>query len=196
MGKAHPLQGSNGHRDPIEAPRRPARTAARAAGGLVLVLAMLGPRPAHADSAGGCLQGEWIEEAKAFVADETGMPAPEVCVRPARPEYLKVLVLPAAIGPAHGESVAAVYVPATREILLAEDLHRGTTLAGSYLVHELVHAQQFVRHAQEHASCPGVLEAEAYGTQAHYLRTRGLQEEAFLLQVLGVLQSACAYSDD
>ena len=65
----------------------------------------------------------------------------------------------------------------------------------SYLVHELVHAQQFAAHAHERVSCPGVLEGDAYATQALYLRAKGLGEEAFLLQVLGMFQSACGYSD-
>jgi hypothetical protein len=116
-------------------------------------------------------------------------------VRAAKPKQLNVLVIPAALGKPQGETVAAVYVPATREILLADDLDPAAPLARSYLVHELVHAQQFARHAHERASCPGMLEADAYGTQALYLRTRGLQEEAFLLQVLGMFQSACGYSD-
>jgi hypothetical protein len=138
---------------------------------------------------------DWIVEAVAFVAAETGVPPPEICVRSASPAYLKTLVLPAALGSAHEEIVAAVYVPATREILLADDLDPGTPLARSYLVHELVHSQQFATHAHERSSCPEVLERDAYDTQALYLRTKGLQEEAFLLRVLGMFQSACGYSD-
>ena len=59
----------------------------------------------------------------------------------------------------------------------------------------LVHAQQFTSRAHEHVQCPGALEADAYGTQALYLSTWGLREEAFLLQILGMFQSACGYSD-
>jgi hypothetical protein len=57
-----------------------------------------------------------------------------------------------------------------------------------------VHAQQFTSRAHEHVQCPGVLEADAYGTQALYLIAFGLREEALLLQILGMFQSACAYS--
>ena len=105
------------------------------------------------------------------------------------------VVFPVALGQSHGEAVAAVYVPATQEILLADDLDPGAPLARSYLVHELVHAQQFASRAQERASCPGALEADAYDTQAFYLRTKSLREEALLLQILGMFQSACGYSD-
>ena len=115
------------------------------------------------------------------------------CAWPARSD-LDGLVFPVALGESHGETVAAVYVPATREILLADDLNPGTLLTRSYLVHELVHAQQFTSRAHEHVRCPGALEADAYGTQALYLSTWGLREEAFLLQILGMFQSACGYS--
>jgi hypothetical protein len=161
---------------------------------LALLLAPIGPAPARADGSDRCLEGAWIAEARAFVAEETGIPVPVACVRLARKERLDGLVFSAALGGSHGETVAAVYVPATREILLADDLDPGTPLARSYLVHELVHAQQFAEHAQERVSCPGVLEADAYGTQALYLSTWGLREEAFLLQIMGMFQSACGYS--
>ena len=117
---------------------------------LALPLAAIGPAPARADGSGGCLEGDWIAEARAFVAEETGIPAPEACVRLASKERLDGLVFPVALGESHGETVAAVYVPATREILLADDLDPGTPLARSYLVHELVHAQQFTSRAHEH----------------------------------------------
>jgi hypothetical protein len=107
------------------------------------------------------------------VTNETGIPAPEACVRLASKERLDGLVFPVGIGESHGEIVAAAYVPATREILLADDLDPSTPLARSYLVHELVHAQQFTSRAHEHVRCPGVLEADAYGTQALYLSTPG-----------------------
>ncbi|ANY84495.1 hypothetical protein BB934_40600 (plasmid) [Microvirga ossetica] len=157
---------------------------------LALPLAAFGSAPAHADGSGGCLEADWIAEARAFVTNETGIPAPEACVRLASKERLDGLVFPVALG----EAVAAVYVPATREILLADDLNPGTLLTRSYLVHELVHAQQFTSRAHEHVQCPGVLEADAYGTQALYLSTWGLREQAFLLQILGMFQSACGYS--
>jgi hypothetical protein len=99
-----------------------------------------------------------------------------------------------ALDETHGETVAAVYVPAKQEILLANDLDLGTPLARSYLVHELVHAQQFTSRAHEQVQCPGALEANAYGAQAHHLSTSGLREEAFLLQISGMFQSACGYS--
>jgi hypothetical protein len=157
---------------------------------LAVPLVAIGLAPARAAGSGGCLEGDWIAEARAFVAKETGIPVPEACVRLARKERLEGLVLPIAIG----EAVAAVYVPATREILVADDLDPGTPLARSYLVHELVHAQQFTSRAHEHVRCPGVLEADAYGTQALYLSTWGLREQVFLLQILGMFQSACGYS--
>ena len=117
------------------------------------------------------------------MTEETRIPPPDICVRSANPAYLMRLVLPAALNSTNKEIVAAVYFQATHEILLADVLDPGTPLARSYLVHELVHAQQFATHAHERVSCPGVLEGDAYATQALYLRAKGLGEEAFLLQV-------------
>ena len=179
----------------ITVPRRPSRTGALMASALLAALAVGGHRSARAESPVGCLAGDWIAEAVAFVTEETGVPPPDICVRSANPAYLMRLVLPAALNSTNKEIVAAVYVPATHEILLADVLDPGTPLARSYLVHELVHAQQFAAHAHERVSCPGVLEGDAYATQALYLRAKGLGEEAFLLQVLGMFQSACGYSD-
>jgi uncharacterized protein DUF6647 len=197
MRKARALQCQDDHCGTAKAPwdlSRLAHGIARVACGLALALAATGPAPARADGSGGCLEGAWIAEARAFVAEETGIPAPEACVRMASKARLDGLVFTVGIGVSHGETVAAVYVPATREILLADDLNPGTLLTRSYLVHELVHAQQFTSRVHEHVRCPGVLEADAYGTQALYLSTWGLREEAFLLQILGMFQSACGFS--
>jgi hypothetical protein len=198
MREARSLQCRVGHHSTSKAPwdvSRLAHVIALVACDLALLLAAIGPAPARADGSDGCLESDWIAEARAFVTEETGTPAPMACVRLARKERLNGLVFPVAIVGNHRETVAAVYIPATHEILLADDLDPVTPLARSYLVHELVHAQQFTSRAHEHASCPGVLEVDAYGVQALYLRTRGLREEAFLLQVMGMLQGACGYSD-
>ncbi len=187
MRKARPHQCQGLH--------KPTHVTAMVACILALPWAAIDPAPARADGSGGCLEGDWIAEARAFVAEESGIPAPEVCVRLAGKDRLDGLVFPVAFGESHGEAVAAVYVPATREILLADDLDPDTPLTRSYLVHEVVHAQQFASRAHERASCAGILEAAAYDTQALYLRTKGLREEAFLLQILGMFQGACRYSD-
>ena len=164
---------------------------------VVLHSPVLSCAPARAETAQGCLDSKWIQEVAHFVVEETRSPVPEVCVRFAMEEQLNGLVPSAMAGKARGETVAAVYVPATREILLARDLDPAAPLARSYLVHELVHAQQFGRHAHERASCVGALEGEAYNLQALYLHTHSshYREDAFLLQVLGMFQSACGYSN-
>jgi hypothetical protein len=163
---------------------------------VVLLSPVLSAAPARAETPEGCLDSRWIKEVAHFVAEETRSPVPEICVRFAMQEQLNGLVPSAMAGKAHGETVAAVYVPATREILLADDLDPAAPLARSYLVHELVHAQQFRRHAHERASCVGALEGEAYNLQALYLHTHSSQhrEDAFLLQVLGMFQSTCGSS--
>ncbi|UVF22229.1 hypothetical protein HPT29_026455 (plasmid) [Microvirga terrae] len=195
MRKACSLQGHDDTIGSLWDALRLARMIALVACGLALALAAIGPALARSAGSDECLESEWIAEARAFVIGETGIQAPEICVRLAPKERLDGLVFPMTLGESHSEAVAAVYVPTTREILLADDLDPDTPLARSYLVHELVHAQQFASRAHERASCPGALEADAYGLQALYLRTRGLREEAFLLQVLGLFQGACGYSD-
>jgi hypothetical protein len=197
MRKAHSFQCQDSHHNTAKAPWNApdlARVIALVGCGLALALAHSSHVPARADGSDGCLEGDWIAEARAFVAEEMGIPVPEACVRLASKARLDGLVFPVGIGASHGETVAAVYVPATGEILIADDLDPGTPLARSYLVHELVHAQQFTSRTHEHVRCPGVLEADAYGTQADYLRTWGLTEQAFLFQIMSMFQSACGYS--
>jgi hypothetical protein len=160
---------------------------------LPVCLTILSYSAVRAETPEGCLTGNWIAQAKRFVAGETGAPVPEVCIRFASTDRMTALALSAAPGRAHDESVAAVYVPGTREILLADDLDPVEPLTHSYLVHELVHAQQFAARKHLRVSCPGSLEGDAYNAQALYLSTRGARQDAFLLQVLGMLQSACEY---
>jgi hypothetical protein len=164
---------------------------------LVLASLVLAHAPAHAETPAGCVEDSWVDEVAHFVAVETRYDVPEVCVRFAGQEQLDALVPSATSGTASSETVAAVYVPATREILLAHELDPATPLARSYLAHELVHAQQFMRHAHEHALCLGVLEGEAYNMQALYLHSSDSKsrEDAVLLQVIGMFQSACGYSE-
>ena len=138
-----------------------------------------------------CLAGEWIDDVIAFVVEETGSSVPMVCLSRATSDVLQSLV--ATEG--NHDILAAVFVPARREILLADDLDLGAPLGRSYLVHELVHAQQFAGGSNERARCPGALESDAYGVQALYLRRHNLTTDAFLLQVLGMLQSACGRSN-
>ena len=52
---------------------------------------------------------------------------------------------------------------------------------------------QFESGAYARAPCVGWLEGEAYRVQASYLRTHGLAKDAFAIEMLGMLQSACAH---
>ena len=189
MDKAHPIRILGGLSEPNALSCR----LALAASGLVLALVVL-VAPGRAETAEGCLDGSAVTDVRNFVAAETGHLVPEVCIRSAPQERLTLLAGSAVRGQPPGDAVAAVYIPASGQILLAEDLDLGTLFARSHLVHELVHAQQFAARAQERASCPGLLEADAYDLQALYLRMRGLREEALLLQVLGMFQSACGHA--
>ena len=196
MRKLHRLGQLHQHDTGIMAPYRAGTAGALFACGLVLATLVLKHAPARAETRAECIESSWVNDIAQFVTVETRSEVPEVCVRFAGQEQLNALVPFATSGKPTGESVAAVYDPATREVLLAHDLDTGTPLARSYLVHELVHAQQFRQHAHERAPCLGALESEAYNIQALYLHTSDSnREEAFLLQILGMFQSACGYSE-
>lgn len=137
----------------------------------------------------GCLIGEAIAGAAVFVAEATGTAAPEVCLRRWPQRQLSALVHSSPV-PAHAQ-VAAAYMPRSMEILLADDLDLLDPLARSYLVHELVHAQQIAAGKHRRVACLGRLEEEAYAVQARYLDRHGLGREALLFRLIGMLQGAC-----
>ena len=121
----------------------------------------------------------------------TKAPIPKLCIGWAGQDRLNALVAGPFYGSAHPDA-AALFLPARAEILLADDLDPGEPTDRSNLVHELIHAQQFARGAADGSKCIGLLEGEAYSIQARYLRRHGLGQEAFLFQMIGMLQSACA----
>jgi hypothetical protein len=96
---------------------------------------------------------------------------------------------------AGGREVAALYEPARNVISLADDLDLATPLGRSYLVHELVHALQFAAGRQAEVRCVGLLEAEAYRAQAHYLKDQGERKAANLHTILGLMQAGCAWPE-
>ena len=128
----------------------------------------------------------------AFVAERSGYPPLRNCpdVKVASAAALIAVIAPEAL--AQGEEPRAAYVVARDEILLAANVALATPLGRSYLVHELVHVHQFEEGAQVRAPCAGWLEGEAYRVQASYLRTHGLDKDAFAFELLGLLQGACA----
>ena len=158
--------------------------------GLTLILGTAPGKAASVDQAGGrCLTAQWIDEVKAFVAEVTSSSLPEVCIRTASQNRLNLAVASAVYRAA--EDAASAFIPGTAEIILAEDLDFSDPVARSYLVHELVHAQQYARGNADRAQCVGLLEGEAYSLQARYLRRHRLKDDAFLFQLIGMLQSSC-----
>ena len=137
----------------------------------------------------GCLTGPWIDDPMAFLIEATKKPLPDVCIRIIGQRQLDSAVSTRAYE-ADGDAAAA-FVPSTREILLAENLDFSTVLARSYLVHELVHSQQHAAGSLDSARCMGIPEGEAYALQARYLRRHALLDEAFLFQMIGMMQSSC-----
>jgi hypothetical protein len=168
------------------------RYIARAAG----ILIMLAPSATMAGDAAGrpaCLDGAWLQELSELVTEWTGTGVPPVCVRRASPRQLSTqLGAIAALGP--GEEAGALFLPGSGEILLADDLDIGAALGRSFVVHELVHAQQLEHGARDTSPCAGRLEAEAYAIQARYLNAHGRRQAGFVLELTGMLQGSCGYA--
>lgn len=93
-------------------------------------------------------------------------------------------------------SQAGAYLPATGHIELAPDLDLATAYGQSYLLHELVHAAQYANGTEATALCPAALEAEAYGTQAIFLRQHGLRQEALLVSLLADRLGSCGMTQE
>jgi hypothetical protein len=138
----------------------------------------------------GCANAIWITNTVEFVAEVTRAPVPVACIKWASQKSLDILVASPAYSSSHTDAAAA-FLPSRNWIILADNLDTTTAVGRSYLVHELVHAQQYARGAPGKATCIGSLEGEAYSLQARYLRRHGLKQEAFLFEMMGMLQSAC-----
>ena len=135
----------------------------------------------------------YVIEASAFVAEETREDVPPVSVRRGRQQELQTAVF--GDEPSHPlkrTQVAAAFYPVRGEIVIADDIDLTTSLGLSFLVHELVHSQQYAAGRHIHATCHGTLEAEAYAIQARFLRSRQQLREAVLFDILGLLQSDCS----
>ncbi len=120
----------------------------------------------------------------AFIETQAGYPVPVDCPLINRSDLLET-------APALRSQVGA-FVPATGQILLAQDLDTDTTLGRSYLLHELVHAAQFRAGEHTRVSCEGELEREAYHLQTTWLRQNGEFREAMLLDWAANALGRCA----
>jgi len=135
----------------------------------------------------------FVMEASAFVAEATGEVVPPVSVR--RGHRLELQVSIFGHMPPHrtnGADIAATFNPIGGEVIIADDLDLSAPLGLSFLVHELVHSQQFVAGRHRQVKCVGILEMEAYSVQARFLRARGHPREALLFEVLGFMQATCS----
>lgn len=138
--------------------------------------------------------GRWIVEAAAFVQEATGAPVPETGFHRVPAARLDEAIFAGRPLREDWPEVGAAFDPGSGLILLADDLDLSRVFDRSYLVHEMVHAQQVVTGRAESAPCLGRLEGEAYAVQARFLRSYGMRQEAFLADLLGLLQSACSYA--
>lgn len=143
----------------------------------VIVLLGLLALPSHAADL--CPLAEALNK---IVLAETGYPTPPC-------PMIGFSTLPE--GDTAVRSQAGAFLPESGRIELAPDLDLGSAYGQSYLLHELVHAAQYANGAQTRAPCPAALEAEAYTVQAHFLRERGLGQDALLISLLADQLGSC-----
>lgn len=93
-------------------------------------------------------------------------------------------------------SQAGAFFPDTGRIELAPDLDLTTALGQSFLLHELVHAAQYMAGAERRVRCPAALEAEAYRVQADFLRDQGLGRDALMTGMLADHLGSCGAAMD
>ncbi|QDA35889.1 hypothetical protein E4191_17220 (plasmid) [Paracoccus liaowanqingii] len=134
----------------------------------------------------------FLLEASAFVTQATEEDIPAVSVRRGHQMELQAAVFgEGASHPFNHVDIAAAFDPIRGEIIIMGDVDLASPLGLSFLVHELVHSQQFATGRQSDTPCPGSLEAEAYALQARFLRSRGLPQDALLYDILGMMQASC-----
>lgn len=125
-----------------------------------------------------------------FLKDMNMAPSVISCPRRATDLHLARLYFGSDGGDRDEETVAALYVRATGEILVDAKVDFQDPVDLSFFVHELVHSRQM--EAPESTACVGVLEAEAYAIQAAFLRKQARPREALLFDLMGQLQAGCA----
>lgn len=127
-----------------------------------------------------------------FILKVTSRRVPPVCIRPVAQGVIDSLA--PTMEKTADSKLASVYLPRWGEILIANDLDMWDVVDRSFLVHEMVHAEQFAQGAAAAAPCLGKLESEAYAVQAAYIRAHGRAEDAFVFDLLSMLQGMCVQS--
>ncbi len=142
-------------------------------------------------SLSGCPEdGSALEQAVAFLEDMNMAPSVIRCPRRTTDLHLAHLYFGSEGGDPGDETVAALYIRATGEILVDAKTDFQDPVDLSFFVHELVHSRQM--EAPETTACVGVLEAEAYAIQAAFLRKQARPREALLFDLMGQLQAGCS----
>jgi hypothetical protein len=139
---------------------------------------------------GDCTQ---LSELLAFISEETNYSPIQRC--PQIVDVKRINFVPdfdTENVPYHQEPLA-LFLPVEFRILLGPELDMSTPLGRSYLLRELVHAHQILNNAADGIPCIGWLEGESYHVQAKFLKAHQLFEDAFDVELLGQLNSACAH---
>ncbi len=134
--------------------------------------------------------GSALERAVDFLEDMNMAPSVIRCPRRMTNLHLARLYFGGGAGDPGDQTVAALYVRATGEILVDAKVDFQDPVDLSYFVHELVHSRQMETPGT--TTCVGVFEAEAYAIQAAFLRKQARAREALLFARMGQLQAGCA----
>jgi hypothetical protein len=157
--------------------------------GAVLQLTISNAARSDPNNAGTC---QSMLRLNAFVSERTSYTTTQNCLRVVRATRTELRSWAAHKTQIHSGEPLAIHVPFSGEIIVSLEIDLSNPLGHSYLVHELVHAQQIENGVHSVAPCLGWLEGEAYRIQAEYLRLQGAAEDAFQVEILGLLQGACA----
>lgn len=158
---------------------------------LMLFLTWCQPVDAN-DSACSVVNGK-IDEAIHFVDARFGDELDNVCIRIISPDTLMTLVVRRNGVIADLPEPDGAFDPKTSRIYLSDRLDLSNVYDMSYLVHELVHLHQSKAGSIRGGLPRGLAEYEAYSVQAEFLRKHDRDQEAFLVQLLGLLQGTSDY---
>ena len=119
MREPHCWSGRHGGQDAVEAALG---ASARFLSCLLICLAALTAGRASAETSARCLTDAWVIEARQFVAEQAGSPVPEVACASLVQNSLQRSFRQQPLDGRTTKAIAAVFVPAKGEILLADDL--------------------------------------------------------------------------
>lgn len=151
-------------------------------------------KPKYPDEA--CLEIEGpMQEAVEFVEETYGTKLSGICIKSVSADVIAEAFDASAGMPDQIPEIGGLFVIAEETILIPSNLDPTRDSDLNFVVHELVHAYQFLSGMLPPDASLAPLECEAYFVQADFLRSRGLPREGLFMSLQGELQmgSACEY---